>query len=448
MPNILECDHEGDHERDHNLALEFERRREDFPLLRRSVNGHSLVYFDNAATAHKPQQVLDTVQRFYNHYNSNIHRSQHTLGMEASDLYRQAHKNVGRFIRTAYEEEIIFVRSCTEAINMVAYAFLFAEKGRFRLEPGDEIVLTIMEHHSNIVPWQMVRDRKGIHLIWIDIDEDGSLDMEQLEASLSERTRMVCCTHVSNVLGTLNPIRRIGELAHQYGALFFVDGAQSLPHLSVDVRELGCDFLAFSGHKMLAPMGTGVLYGRRELLQEMDPFLLGGDMIETVTQEGATWNRLPEKLEAGTANVCGNVALGGAVDRSSGERLGGAVDYLNLCGMENIRAHELQLTELLLTGLMDLPEVHFYGPRMLDERSSVVAFNIEKDGEIVDCHSIAQLFNDMGIAVRAGGHCAYPLMKRLRLAGAVRVSFYLYNTSVEVDYFLDSLKEIIDHRLI
>jgi cysteine desulfurase / selenocysteine lyase len=428
--------------------MDIEGIRSDFPILQRQIRGRPLIYLDNAATSQKPRQVLYTIQTFYALYNANIHRGTHTLAQEASDLYEQAHRNVARFIGAETWQEIVFVRNSTEAINLVAYSLLHGQKDHLRLEPGDEIVLTLMEHHSDLVPWQMVRDLRGVTLRFVDVREDGTLNMAQLQASLTERTRLVCCAHVSNVLGTINPVREIGQLAHAVGALFLVDGAQSVPHMPTAVKESGCDFLAFSGHKMLAPMGIGVLYGRRELLEEMTPFLYGGDMIADVTMEGASWNRLPWKFEAGTPDVCGGIALGGATDRQSGQRLEGAVDYLSRLGMEAVHAHEVELTRHMLQGLQSMPEVKVYGPLEPDMRCGVIAFTIEKDGEPSDAHLIAQLLDEEGIAVRAGGHCAYPLARRLGVSDTVRASLYLYNTTEEVDRFLGVLQEIVRHQLL
>jgi cysteine desulfurase/selenocysteine lyase len=422
--------------------------RQDFPILQRTVGGRPLVYFDNAATSQKPRQVLDTIQAFYTAYNSNIHRSPHTLGQEATDLYEQAHRNVARFIGAQDGREIVFVRNSTEGINLVAYSALHAAHGPLRLDPGDEIVLTAMEHHSNLVPWQMVRDRRQVTLRFVDVRDDGTLDMGDLQDALSARTKLVCCTHVSNVVGTLNPVREIARLAHAAGALVLIDGAQSVPHLPTAVQELDCDFLAFSGHKMLAPMGIGVLYGRRALLEEMEPFMYGGDMIADVTLECATWNELPWKFEAGTPNVCGGIALGGAADRRSGRQLEGAVDYLERLGMEAVRRHEVELTARALQGLRALSEVRLYGPADAESRCGVVAFTVEKDGEPIDAHLIGELLDDVGIAVRAGGHCAYPLTHRLGVTGTVRASFYVYNTLQEVDDFLAALQDIIRYKLL
>ncbi|MBM4430903.1 MAG: SufS family cysteine desulfurase [Chloroflexi bacterium] len=428
--------------------MDIQAIRNDFPILERRIHGHPLIYLDNAATTHKPRQVLETWHACYTQHNANIHRSPHTLGQEASDLYEQAHRGVARYIGAESWRQVVFVRNGTEAINLVAYSLMHGPSGRLRLSPGDEIVLTVMEHHSNWVPWQLARDECGVTLKVVDICADGTLDLQQLQAALSERTRLVCCTHVSNVLGTINPVREIGRLAHAAGALLLVDGAQSVPHLPVTVQELDCDFLAFSGHKMLAPMGIGVLYGRAELLEQMAPFLRGGDMIDQVNAQTATWNRLPWKFEAGTPDVAGAVALGGAIDHASGQRLVGAIDYLTGLGMEAVRSHELELTSHLLRGLQAVPGVRVFGPSSPEQRCGVVAFDVHSSGEFGDAHLIAELLNEEGIAVRAGGHCAYPLLSRLGVPGTLRASVYLYNTMAEIDRLLDVLQEIISHKLV
>ena len=424
--------------------LDVQTIRADFPILQRRIGGQPLIYFDNAATTQKPRQVLRTIQEFYSTYNANVHRSPHTLGQEATELYEQAHENVARFIGADDSREIVFVRNSTEAINLVAYSLLFGENERTRLRHGDEVVVTVMEHHSDLVPWQMVRQRAGATLKVVGIHDDGTLHLEQLREAITGRTRLVCCAHVSNVLGTINPVREIGRLAHQAGALFLVDGAQSAPHMPVNVKEIGCDFFALSGHKMLAPMGIGALYGRRELLEEMAPFLYGGDMIADVTLERATWNRLPWKFEAGTANVCGGIALGGATDLRTGKRLEGAVDYLERIGMAQVRAHERALIGYALEGLQAIGGVRVYGPLDPEKRGGVLAFNIEQG----DAHLVAQFLNDEGIAVRAGGHCAYPLADRLGVKATVRASFYIYNTRAEVERFLEIVEDIAHRRLI
>jgi cysteine desulfurase/selenocysteine lyase len=428
--------------------VDIERIRADFPILQQRIHGHPLIYLDNAATTQKPRQVLDTLHTFYTAYNANIHRSPHHLGQAATALYEQAHRNVARFIGAADWREIIFTRNTTEAVNLIAHALAHAEAARLSLRAGDRVVITIAEHHSNLVPWQMTRDLYGIELRFADIHGDGTLDLDHLSSLLSERTKLVACAHVSNVLGTVNPVRDIARLAHEAGALLLVDGAQSVPHLPVDVGELGCDLLCFSGHKMLAPMGIGVLYGKRQLLDEMSPFLCGGEMIEEVTLDRATWNRLPWKFEAGTPNVAGAVALGGATDPRNGLHLMGAMDYLSEVGMDAMREHEVALNAHLLQGLRAMPEVQAYGPGEAKARGGVVSFAVRKHGEPVDAHLVAQLLDQYGIAVRAGGHCAYPLADRLGVVGTIRASVYVYNTLAEIDRFLSALHEIIEHRLL
>ncbi len=427
--------------------MDLERIRADFPILERQINGKRLVYLDNAATTQKPSQVLQTLQTFYTRYNANIHRSPHTLGQEATELYEQAHENVARFIGAEGMEEVIFLRNTTEAVNLVAQTLPYTDPP-FGLAAGDEIVLTVMEHHSDIVPWQMLRQRHGIRLKFADVRPDGRLDLDSLKSLIGDRTKLVACAHVSNVLGVINPVAEIGRLAHQVGALFLIDAAQSVPHMPVDVEEIGCDLMSFSGHKMLAPLGVGVLYGRRDLLEAMSPFLFGGDMIREVTLEESTWNRLPWKFEAGTSNFAGGIALGGAVDWMSGEQLEGAVTYLKRLGMEAVLAHERELTAYALAALSDLEGVRLYGPSDVKSRLGVVSFNLVQEGVLVDSHLVAQLLNEYGIAVRSGGHCAHPLTACLGLPGTVRASFYIYNTQAEVDLLIEALAEIAQRRLI
>jgi cysteine desulfurase/selenocysteine lyase len=415
--------------------------RQDFPILQRTVHGKPLIYLDNAATTQRPRQVLETLTTFYSTFNANIHRSPHLLGQEATELYEQAHENVGRFIGAADEGEIIFLRNTTEAINLVAVSLLRRESGDLQIHPGEEILVTVMEHHSNLVPWQALAQEHGLVLRVAGLRQDGTLDLQELAGLLSPRTRLVCCTHISNVLGTINPVPEIARLAHAAGALLLVDGAQSVPHVPLQVQELGCDFLTFSGHKMLAPFGIGVLWGRRALLEGMAPFLYGGDMIATVTLERSTWNCLPWKCEAGTANIGDAIALGGALDLRTGQQLVGAVDYLEAIGMAAVRAHEQTLIARLLQGLCSIPGVLLYGPLEAKERSSVVTFSAP-----VDPFLLAQQLDDAGIAVRAGGHCAHPLAHALGVSGTVRVSPYLYNTPEEIDRFLEVTAEIVRRR--
>lgn len=427
--------------------MDVQRIRKDFPILKRRISGKQLVYLDNAATSQVPRQVIETIHTYLSTYNSNIHRSTHTLGQRATGLYEQAHGKVAHFIGAENEREIIFLRNATEGINLVAYSLLSGVSDHLKLVHGDEVVITLMEHHSNLVPWQIAQN-KGIVLKFVGVMEDGTLDMDELKESITGRTKLVCCTHVSNVLGTINPVREIAQCAHSVGALFLVDGAQSVPHLPVSVKEIDCDFMTFSGHKMLAPTGIGALYGKQRILDELAPFLYGGDMIENVTLRGASWRGTPWKFEAGTPNICGAIALGGALERESGQRLEGAIDYLERLGMEKVREHEKQLTEHVLKGLQLIPEVTVYGPLGAEQRCGLVTFNVDIGNGVVDAHVIAQFLNEEGIALRAGRHCAYPLVERLGLADALRVSFYIYNTIEEVDCFLELLRNIILYKLL
>jgi cysteine desulfurase/selenocysteine lyase len=348
---------------------------------------------------------------------------------------------VARFIGARGPQEIVFLRNTTEALNLVAVSL--CRPGPLAFRPGDQVVITIMEHHSDFVPWQALCSQGDLRLKIIGLGDNGSLDLDELRAALGQRTRLVCCTHVSNVLGTINPVADIARMTHDAGGLVLVDAAQSVPCMPVSVRELDCDFLAFSGHKMLAPFGTGVLYGKEDLLAQMSPFLFGGDMIQTVTEKGATWNSLPWKFEAGTPDVAAGVALGGATDRRSGLRLVGAVDYLEAIGMGEVRAHERALLEQLVTGLDAVPGVRLTGPRDSARRAAAVSFSV--DG--ADPFVVARLLDGEGICVRAGGHCAYPLAARLGVEGTVRASPYIYNTPDEIVRFLEVLRDIVANRL-
>ncbi|HEY7536024.1 MAG TPA: cysteine desulfurase [Thermodesulfobacteriota bacterium] len=399
------------------------RIRKDFPILSRKIRGKPLIYLDNAATTQKPRYVIEAEKRFYEETNSNIHRAVHTLSYESTVLYEDSHKKVANFIGAKSPREIIFTRNATESINLVAYGW-----GLRELKKGDEILISIMEHHSNIVPWQMLRDRKGIELKILDVDDQGRLKLDELPKLISERTKLLSITHASNVLGTINPIKELIDEAKKVGAIVLVDAAQSIPHFSVNVTELGCDFLVASGHKMLAPTGIGFLYGRYDLLQDMDPFLYGGDMIETVTIEKTTWNELPWKYEAGTPNIAGGIALSAALD------------YLEMVGLENISEHERELLNYATQRMSDFPWIELYGPREYD-RVGVVTFNISG----VHPHDVAGVLDEEGIAVRSGHHCAQPLMRRLNIENAVRASFYLYNTKEEIDKLVEVLREVRRH---
>jgi cysteine desulfurase/selenocysteine lyase len=396
------------------------RIREDFPVLKRQVNDKPLVYFDNAATSQKPNAVIDAIDRYYREYNANIHRGIHKLAEEATLAHEMARENVGKFINANRTNEIIFTRNATEALNLVAYSWGRANVGR-----GDRIVLTIMEHHSNIVPWQRLAEEKGAKVEFVKIDENGQLREDEIHELIDERTKIVCVAHASNVLGTINPVKEIGRAAHRLGALFLVDAAQSVPHMPVDVREIDCDFAAFSGHKMLGPTGIGVLYGKAEHLEGMPPFLSGGEMIREVHTTAASWKDLPYKFEAGTPNVAGAIGLGAAVD------------YLRGLGMRNVHDHEQEITRYALDRMGRIEGLVLYGPMDVQSRVGVISFNL---GDIHP-HDLASILDEEGIAIRSGHQCAQPLMEFLRVPATSRASFYIYNTKEEVDVLIDALEK-------
>ncbi len=398
-----------------------ERVKDDFPILHQLVHGKPLTYLDSTASSQKPAVVIDALDAYYRTSNANIHRGVYQLSEQATAAYDAARETVARFINASRACQCIFVRNATEALNLVAHTW-----GRANLGPGDTIVLTLLEHHSNLVPWQIIARATGATLRYVDIDDDGRLRLDQLDGYLrSERVKLVGVTHVSNALGTINPIGEITRRAHEAGAIVVADGAQSVPHMPVDVRALDVDFYAFSGHKMLGPMGIGVLYGRRSLLEAMPPFLGGGDMIRTVTLDGSTWADLPQKFEAGTASVGDAVGL----------RV--AVEYLNALGMDAVRAHEREITGYALDRLAGVPGITLYGP-VGEDRAGVVSFTLAD----VHPHDIASILDSEGIAVRAGHHCAQPLMERLGLVATTRASFYIYNTEEDVDRLVDGLMTV------
>ena len=404
--------------------------RADFPILTRTVRGdRPLVYLDSGATSHKPRQVLDAERHFYEHLNAAVHRGAHQLSEEGTDAYEAARHTVARFIG-AQDDEIVFTRNATEAINLVAYAFSNGAAGggggmgeRFRLRPGDEVLVTEMEHHANLVPWQEVCRRTGATLRWVPVTPQGRLDLTSLDGLLTERTKVFAFTHASNVLGTVDPVRELADRAHAVGALAVLDACQSVPHLPVAVTELGVDLVAFSGHKMLGPLGVGVLWGRAEILDEMPVFLTGGSMIEMVTMEGSTYAPAPQKFEAGVPVAAQAVGLAAACD------------YLTALGMDRVHAHELMLVRRLLDGLAQRPWIRVIGPTDLQDRGSVVAFVV--DG--VHPHDVGQVLDGQGIAVRVGHHCAWPLHRALGVTATTRASFAAYNTAAEVDSLLVAL---------
>ncbi|MEC2710549.1 cysteine desulfurase SufS [Bacillus cereus] len=389
--------------------------RKQFPILDQKVNGKQLVYFDSAATSQKPIQVIETLERYYKEYNSNVHRGVHTLGTKATDAYEGAREKVRKFINAKSMEEIIFTRGTTTALNTVAASY-----GLENVKEGDEIVISYMEHHSNIIPWQQVAKKTGATLKYLPLQPDGTISIEDARQTITPNTKIVSIMYVSNVLGTINPVKEIGAVAHENGAIMVVDGAQSTPHMKVDVQDLNCDFYALSAHKMCGPTGIGVLYGKKELLNNMEPIEFGGEMIDFVDLQESTWKELPWKFEAGTP-IIGN-AIG----------LGAAIDFLEEIGLDNIEKHEHELAQYALERLSEVDGVTIYGPK---HRAGLVTFNIED----VHPHDVATVLDVEGIAVRAGHHCAQPLMKWLKASSTARASFYLYNTKEEIDTFVDSL---------
>ncbi len=400
------------------MLLDTEKIREDFPILKVKVHGKPLIYFDNAATSQKPKQVINAIKDYYENYNANIHRSIHKLGEQATLAYENAHKKVADFINADFEE-IIFTKSTTESLNLLAYSLTQ------KLQSGDEIIITQMEHHSNFVTWQQIAKKKNLKLNFIEIDEEGKLKLEQLNQLLNEKTKIVSVTHVSNVLGTINPVEEIAKtVKEKSNAYFIVDAAQSVPHMPVDVKKIDCDFLAFSGHKMLGPTGIGILYGKKELLQEMEPFLYGGEMIKEVTFEDSKFNDLPWKFEAGTMNIAQGIGLAAAID------------YLKKVGMENIMQHGKELANYCYEKLSEIKEVEIYGPK---ERGALISFNVKN----VHAHDTATILDGEGIAVRAGHHCAMPLHSVLGITASARASFYLYNTKEEIDKLAEAIHKVI-----
>ncbi len=397
--------------------------RKDFPILDREVHGVPLVYLDNAATSQKPRAVIQALSDYYERYNANVHRGAHTLAIEATDAYEEARAKIARFINAPSAANIVFVRNTTEAINLVAHTWAVAN-----VKAGDRIVVTEMEHHSNLVPWQHVARTNGAELKLMAMTSDYQLDTSDLDELLTPETRLVALTHMSNVLGTITPVAEVVAAAHRVGALALVDAAQSVPHLPVDVQALDCDFMAFSGHKMLGPTGIGVLYAKDELLEEMDPFLRGGEMVLEVTYEDASWNQVPLKFEAGTPNIGDAIALGAAVD------------YLSALGMDDVREHEVALTRYAMERFAELEEIQTFGPSDVSVRGGVISFYMSD----IHPHDIGQVLDQVGVAIRAGHHCAMPLVRsRLMVPATARASFYLYNTEAEVDALIDGLNQVL-----
>lgn len=389
--------------------------RQYFPILDQNVNGQRLVYLDSAATSQKPVTVIEALDKYYREYNSNVHRGVHTLGTLATDAYEGAREKVKNFIHAKETAEVIFTRGTTTSLNFVAHGY-----ARNAVKEGDEIVITYMEHHSNLIPWQQVAKVTGAKLVYLPLQEDGTISLEDVRQTINENTKIVAMTMVSNVLGTINPIKEVAKIAHEKGAIIVVDGAQSTPHMKVDVQDLDCDFYALSGHKMCGPTGIGVLYGKRALLEKMEPIEFGGEMIDFVDLYDSTWKELPWKFEGGTPTIAGAIGLGAAID------------FLEEIGMDEIEKHEKQLEQYALERMKEVPGMTIYGPQ---DRGGLVTFNLEG----VHPHDVATVLDQQGIAIRAGHHCAQPLMKWLNASSTARASFYLYNTEDEIDTLVKSL---------
>ena len=402
------------------MTLNVTKIRADFPILMRKIGGKPLVYLDNAATSQKPKAVIDAIDRYYREYNANVHRGIHRLSEEATVAFEQSREEFARFIGARTAKEIIFVRNATEALNLVALSW-----ARANLKSGDRILLTEMEHHSNIVPWQMLAKEKGLRIDYVEIRDDGILNWENFERLINENPKVLSLAHVSNALGTINPVKQMAREAHKVGATVIVDAAQSVPHMPVDVADLECDFMAASGHKMLAPTGIGMLYGRQDLLDHMEPLMGGGEMIREVHLQDARWNDLPWKFEAGTPNIEGVIGLGAAVN------------YLTKLGMQNVREHEKDITRYAIERLAGVKGLILYGTKEIEKRGAVISFNL---GDI-HAHDLATVLDTQGIAIRSGQHCAQPLMERLKVPATSRASFYIYNTRREVDILVRALEK-------
>ncbi|MBU3197278.1 cysteine desulfurase [Clostridium algidicarnis] len=401
--------------------LKINKIREDFPILSEEINGHQLVYLDNGATTQRPSVVINAVKNYYENSNANPHRGAHTLSIKATDIYEGTREKVRKFINAKSTSEIIFTKNSTEALNLLANSY-----GLNFLEKGDEILISIAEHHSNLIPWQQIAKRKSLKLKYVYVNDEGRIEKEKLEEALNENTKIVSIAHMNNSLGVINDIEYIIEKAHEVGAIAIVDGAQSVPHMGVDVQRINADFLVFSGHKMLGPMGIGVLYGKEEILEKMPPFLFGGDMIEYVSEEETSFAELPYKFEAGTQNVEGAAGLSAAID------------YIEDLGFDFIKSVEEDLTMYALQELKKIPYIDIYGPLDTTNRGGIISFNV-KD---VHPHDVATILDSYGVAIRAGHHCAQPFMKYMNLNSTCRISFYFYNTREEVDIFIEAIKSV------
>ena len=402
------------------MNFNIEKIRKDFPILQQKIYNRPLVYFDNAATTQRPQQVIDALTRTYTEYYGNIHRGAHFLADKATEAYEQTREKARNLINAETREQIIFTKGTTESINLAAFSF-----GEAFVQEGDEIIVSEMEHHSNIVPWQLMAGRKGAKIVMLPIDDDGRLQIEKLGSLITKRTKLIAVTHVSNVLGTINPVKQMAQMAHAKGVLIFVDGAQAAPHLQIDVRDMDADFYAFSAHKMYGPNGVGILYGKTKLLDQMPPYQGGGEMISEVKFSGTTYNELPYKFEAGTPNISGVIAFGAAID------------YLQTTGIKTVAAWEHELLNYATAALNQIPSLRIYGTQA--EKSGVISFNVEG----THFFDLGTMLDKFGIAVRTGHHCADPLMDHFGIQGTVRASFAFYNTKEEIDRFVDALKKVI-----
>ncbi|MCL1468909.1 SufS family cysteine desulfurase [Argonema galeatum] len=403
-----------------------DRVRADFPILKQEVNGKPLVYLDNAATSQKPVAVLDALRNYYEHDNSNVHRGAHTLSARATDAYEGAREKIAKFVNATFPQEIIYTRNASEAINLVAYAW-----GLTNLQPGDEVILSVMEHHSNLVPWQLVAKTTGAVLKFVELTPNQEFDLEQYKTLVSDKTKLVSLVHVSNTLGCINPVKKITQIAHHYGAKVLIDACQSVPHLAIDVQQIDCDWLVASSHKMCGPTGIGFLYGKRDLLRAMPPFMGGGEMIADVFLEHSTYADLPHKFEAGTPAIAEAIGLGAAVD------------YLSNIGMDKIHAYEAELTAYLFEQLRQIPELILYGPQPNSNGEGRAALAAFTAGE-VHPHDLSTILDQAGVAIRAGHHCTQPLHRYIKAQSTARASLYFYNTREEIDVFIAALKEAIE----
>ena len=407
------------------MSVDLSKYKKDFPIFARKVRGgNPLIYLDSGATSQKPESVISAESNFYRTINAAVHRGAHLLAEEASEAYESARANVAKFIR-ANTDEVVFTKSATESLNMVAYS-LGNPESTPHISPGDEIVVSEMEHHANLIPWQQLAKRTGAKLTWFSITKDGRLDLADISKVITKKTKIVAITHQSNVFGTIVPLTEITKAAHSVGALVVLDACQSAPHFAINVKKLDVDFLAFSGHKTLGPTGVGVLWGKAEVLEKLEPALFGGSMVDSVTMEGATWASAPRKFEAGVPNMAQAVGLSAAID------------YLNIVGMDRIFEHEQELTQQLLTGLSKISGVNVVGPLDMKNRGGVISFTV--DG--VHPHDVGQVLDQYGIAVRTGHHCAWPLMKKLNLVGTTRASFHLYNDSDDINALLEAIEKV------